>query len=72
MYHLLVTTEYAWHRNLWERAAARLREKDKALIVSDTAISLKNILSTVEAEKKACESNRLVVKRGPGKNPSPP
>ena len=39
------------------------------LIVSNAAVSLEDILSTVEAERLACESNRLVVKRGPDKDP---
>ena len=39
------------------------------LIVSKTTVSLEEILSTVEAEREACESNRLVVNRGPDKDP---
>lgn len=69
MYRLLVTTERNRYRNLWELAADRLREKDKELIVSNTIVSLEDILSTVEAEKKTCALNRLIVKRGPGRDP---
>lgn len=65
----LVTTKITRYRNLWERAAASLREKDKILVVSNASVNLKDILSAVEAEKTICESNRLIVKRGPDKNP---
>lgn len=69
MYHQLVTTEQSRYRNLWERAIARLREKDKAWIVSNTIVSLEDILSTIEKNKQICESKRLIVRRGPDKDP---
>ena len=57
-------------RNLWERAVATLQKKDKeSLIDCNTKINLKEILSTVEVEKRSCESKRWVVKRGPNKDP---
>lgn len=39
------------------------------MILHNDTVSLKDILSTVEAEKKTSESSRLVVKRGPDKDP---
>ena len=65
----LVTTEYPRSRDLWERAAARLHERDKAFIVFDSSVSLKDLMSKVEAEKRKYESDRLVVKRGADREP---
>lgn len=56
-------------RNLWERAAARLQEKDKAFVVRNKSVSLKDLMYKVEAEKRKCESNRLVVTRGDDREP---
>ena len=65
----LFTTEDPQFRNLWGGAATRLQEKDKAFIVFNNTVSLKDLISTVEAEKRKYESNRLVVKRGADKEP---
>lgn len=66
---ILFTTEYTRFRDLWRRAAARLQEKDKAFIVFNSSVSLKDLMSTVEAERRKYESNRLLVKRGVDREP---